>query len=287
MREDSPSDLEAVGLDGTRLIGRLWTGSGTPRSAVVIVHGLKDHSGRYGEVADELTGRGIAVAAFDLRGHGRSEGERAWTRRFEDFGTDLDAEIQVVRERLGEIRPILFGHSLGGAIAARYALDHSDRLQGLVLSAPALRPPANAPPGAAGFVRLLSAIAPHARVFRPNVAGFSRIPAVVQGILSDPMVDPKPVPARTAAELLRTMASVRRDSPRLRLPVLAFHGTGDAVTSAGATKEFVDGLGSPDRRLRTVPGAYHDLWHEPEAAALRREFADWVSQRPVGTAGSG
>jgi acylglycerol lipase len=278
VEETLETDLEAKAADGTRLVGRLWRRASAPSSLLVLVHGLKDHGGRYGAVAEALNARGTAVAAFDLRGHARSGGERAWVRRFTEYASDLDAELSVVRERFGPVRTTLFGHSMGGAIAARYALDHPDRLDALVLSAPALRPPTNAPPGAAGIVRFLSAVAPHVRVFRPDIPGFSRLPDVVAAIEHDPLVDQRPVPARTAAELLRTMRELHRDAPSLRLPILAFYGTADRVTDPSGTIEFVGRTMSTDRHLRAVSDAYHDLWHEPESAILREELAEWVAK---------
>ncbi|HEX3344279.1 MAG TPA: alpha/beta hydrolase, partial [Polyangiaceae bacterium] len=66
------------GAHRTTLFAQWWRPCGPPRGVVAIVHGLKDHSARYGAFAERLVGRGFAVHAFDLRGHARSEGPRAW-----------------------------------------------------------------------------------------------------------------------------------------------------------------------------------------------------------------
>ncbi|HKV90021.1 MAG TPA: alpha/beta hydrolase, partial [Thermoplasmata archaeon] len=76
------SDIHSVGGDGTRLVGRFWPAEGRMRRLLLIVHGLKDHGGRYDELARAVRVRGTASAAFDLRGHGRSEGEAGFVRRF-------------------------------------------------------------------------------------------------------------------------------------------------------------------------------------------------------------
>jgi acylglycerol lipase len=271
-------DLETAGEDGTRLVGRVWSAPARPKSLVVVVHGLKDHGGRYDALAEGLNAAGVTVVAFDLRGHGRSAGDRAWVTRFAQFDSDLAAELRAARETCPGVPLVLLGHSMGGAIAARFALDHPDLLRGLVLSAPALRPPLTAPPGAAGIVRLLSVVAPHARVFRPDIPGFSRVPAVLAAMGVDPLIDPRPVPARTAAELLRTMVTVRDDAPRLQMPLLVFAGTADRVTDPAGGREFVERSHSTRRQFRSVPDAFHDLWHEPEAPSLERELADWVGE---------
>jgi acylglycerol lipase len=280
MSSPNPTDIECTGRDGIGLRGRIWSPSGVPSTVAVLVHGLKDHSGRYAEVAASLTNAGAVVVAFDLRGHGRSGGDRAWVRSFGDYGSDLDAEIQAVRTRYSDPPLLLFGHSMGGAIAARYTLDHPERVGSLVLSAPALRPPPGTSAAAGGVVRLLSGLAPHTRIFKPDISGFSRDPTVVDGIQRDPLVDPRPVPARTAAELLRTMGTLRADARKLAVRLLAFHGTADRVTDIRGTTEFVDHVASADRRLVRVPGAYHDLFHEPEAADLRRELVQFADAGP-------
>ncbi len=241
------TDLETHGGDGTRLVGRRWVAPSPAKGLLVLGHGLKDHGGRYEAVAAALNAVGVTVVAFDLRGHGRSAGDRAWVARFGEYDSDLAAAVRSARDSCPQVPLVLFGHSMGGAIAARYALDHPDDLQGLVLSAPALRPPTGAPPGAAGLVRFLSVVAPHARVFRPDIPGFSRVPLVLAAMAADPLIDPRPIPARTAAELLRTMVTVRDDAARLRRPLLVLAGTADRVTDPAGGKEFVERSGSSAR----------------------------------------
>lgn len=277
MTSTSPSDLEVSGRDGLGLKGRQWSPAGASKAVVLAVHGLKDHSGRYGEFGESLTLAGCSLVAFDLRGHGRSGGDRAWVRSFSEYSDDLDVELADVRERFPTVPIVLYGHSLGGAVAARYALDHPDAPSALVLSAPALRPPTNTGRGAAGVVRVLSLLAPHARIFRPDVAGFSRDAAVVAAMARDPLIDQRPVPARTASELLRAMGPIRNDAPRLAMPLLALHGTADRVTDPTGTAEFVARVSSPQRSLAEVPGAYHDLLHDTASRELRERIVTFVT----------
>jgi alpha-beta hydrolase superfamily lysophospholipase len=94
-----------------------WRPEGRPRSALVIVPGLKDHGGRYAEAAERLALEGHAVYVFDLRGHGLSAGERAYVRSFDDYVADLAAYVAFVRAREPGAPLFVFGHSMGGAIA--------------------------------------------------------------------------------------------------------------------------------------------------------------------------
>jgi len=81
---------------------------------LVIVHGLRDHSHSFDDLARGLVDR-FRVLALDLRGHGDSE-----TTPYYDFGhfiLDLRNLIRALRLE----KPILIGHSMGGEIVATYS----------------------------------------------------------------------------------------------------------------------------------------------------------------------
>ena len=68
-------------------------------AAIVVVHGINEHSGRYGRLADDLNRRGYAVYAMDLRGHGRSDGDRALIHSFDEYLDDLEILLARVAAR--------------------------------------------------------------------------------------------------------------------------------------------------------------------------------------------
>ena len=71
---NSEEQVESVG--GLKIFVRSWLPEGKPRAWLVIVHGFNSHSGQYSWVAEQLVGSGLAVYALDLRGRGKSDGER-------------------------------------------------------------------------------------------------------------------------------------------------------------------------------------------------------------------
>jgi alpha-beta hydrolase superfamily lysophospholipase len=93
---------------------------------------------------------------------------------------------------------------------------------------------------------------------------------------ADPLIDQRAIPARTAAELLRTMPTVIADAGRLGPPTWIAHGTADRVTNVEGSQAFARGAPHGRVSLQTIPGGYHDLWHEPEAPRLRTELAEFV-----------
>src|SRR6266850_3593261 len=122
------------GFGGAGLFERLWRPVGKAKGAFVLVHGIKDHSGRYGELAGALAAQGVAVHAFDLRGHGKSTGKRVSVRSFNEYLNDLDLVLNRARESAPGKPLFLFGHSMGGAIVTSYTLTFRPKLDGLVLS---------------------------------------------------------------------------------------------------------------------------------------------------------
>jgi len=272
-----PAELALTAADGTRLVGTEWFPAAAPSSVLVVVHGLKDHVGRYGELATRAGRDGRSVIGFDLRGHGRSGGARAWVRRFDEYLADLDLVLGEVERRHPGLPVHLFGHSMGGAIVTKYVLDRRPKVAGVILSAPALRPPASVSAVTAGFTGFLGAVAPHAAVFRLPNRDFSRDPAVVQAMENDPLISQMPAPARTAAELLRSMRWIRERAAEFTVPLLALHGTADRLTHPEGSRAFVAAVRSPSKELRMYPSLVHDLLHEPERATVLEDISAWIT----------
>ena len=81
-------DSTFAGFGGISLFAQAWLPEARPRAAVALVHGFGEHSGRYANVVESLVPKGYAVHAYDLRGHGRSSGQRglilSWGEYHED-----------------------------------------------------------------------------------------------------------------------------------------------------------------------------------------------------------
>jgi pimeloyl-ACP methyl ester carboxylesterase len=112
--------LQLAGVSTAVLEG----GSGPP---IVLLHGPGDFAGMWMRVIPNLVTTHRVVAP-DLPGHGDSE--------LADGRLDADglrAWLSGLIERTCPSPPVLVGHVLGGAIGARFAVNHSDRLSRLVL----------------------------------------------------------------------------------------------------------------------------------------------------------
>jgi acylglycerol lipase len=173
--------------DRTEIYQQSWQPVDLPiRAIVAIVHGYAEHCNRYAHVATELVAQGFAVHSFDLRGHGKSSGDRCYVDAFSDYLKDLDRFLTEIRQHHPEREIFLLGHSMGGAIALRYILDYQPAIRGLILSAPFLGSRAeDFPAPVVASIELLSQFLPKLPSIRVDASQISSDPAIVQAYRND------------------------------------------------------------------------------------------------------
>lgn len=275
--------------DGTQLLMRHWAAGGAPqgapaetRAAVVIMHGLKDYSARYDALAARLAAAGYSVYAFDLRGHGRSAGPRVAPAHWTDYVEDLDAFLALVEQREPAKPVFLFGHSMGGAIAARTAEVHRPQLAGLLLSGPALA--VDAPPLLVAATRMSGFLTPRLPALKLPNGDFSSDPAAKTAMDNDELISQPPAPARTAAGLVDGMRAIWGDLDQLTMPLLAMHGTADRLTAPAGSRMLIEHAPARDKTLHIYEGFFHDLLHEPKHAQVEADIQAWLDAHTGGPA---
>jgi acylglycerol lipase len=268
--------------DGLRLFVRSWVPA-APRAVVVLCHGFNSHSGYYVWAGEQLAARGFAVYALDLRGRGRSDGERFYVQSIDAWVRDVGAAVDLAAARHPGRAAVLLGHSAGGVVSCLYALAHQDALAGLVCESFAYRLPA--PDFALAALKGLSHLAPHAHVLRLKNADFSRDPAAVRAMDEDPLIAHETQPTQTVAELARADERLAGGFPRLTLPLLILHGTADRATRPSGSEAFHAAAGAPDKTLTLYEGHYHDLLNDVGREAVLADIARWIDARvPAGAA---
>jgi alpha-beta hydrolase superfamily lysophospholipase len=251
---------------------------------LVIMHGLKDYSSRYASLASRAAAAGYVVYAFDLRGHGRSAGPRVAPDEWTDYVDDLDRFLTTVEQREPGKPVFLFGHSMGGAIAARTAEVHQPALAGLALSGPALA--IDAPPLLIAATRMSGFLTPSFPALALDNHDFSSDPANAAAMDKDELVSNPPAPARTAAGLVDGMHQIWTHVDRLTMPLLAMHGTSDKLTAPSGSRALVAAAPATDKTLRIYEGYFHDLLHEPGDKGKRVEddLLAWLDAHTGGAA---
>jgi len=265
--------------DGLRLFENRWLPEGDPVGVVIVVHGIIEHGGRYADVAAELNRHGYAVYAMDLRGHGRSEGERVSIRSFDEHLADLEVFLDRVRAREPRRPLFLLGHSMGGAVVALLALTRRPAVRGLILSAPAIKVGRGVAPILRRVAAFVSLVFPGLRLVQMGFRMLSRDPEVVAQFKNDPLVFHGRFPVRTGAEILRAAGRIRDRMEAIDLPLLILHGTRDIVTDPEGSRELHARARSTDKTLKLYEGLYHDLLREPEKEQITADLIEWLGAR--------
>ena len=293
--------------DGLRLVYRRWLPDGETRGTVQIVHGASEHSGRYGRLAAALTGRGFAVYALDLRGHGRTA-ESSGIGRFGGDGADRMLDDVRALHAIGsrehpDLPRVLIGHSMGSIIALAAAQRDGADLAGLVLSGPIGVSPQlpdmvsaldEAIAVGAGE-NALDALGAFNQPFEPARTPFdwlSRDPAEVDKYVDDPLCgDQMPLTVAYASGVfgLSVRAATAGAVAQLPdgLPVLLLSGEHDPVGGENAAQvtalaELLRARGLiVDQRV--YPEAGHEVFNETNRDEVVGDLLTWLD-REVGTA---
>lgn len=267
-------------LRGQMDIALFWKSWTVPeaKAAVVLVHGLGEHCGRYDNIINRLAGEKISFYGLDHRGHGRSQGKRGHLEHFSYYLQDLKLVVDIARKQNPGLPLIMLGHSMGGAIAGRYALDYSKDINALILSAPGIIPGSAPPAWQDLMARFLSKVAP-ATTFPNglNADDLSHDPEVVKAYLNDPLVHNK-ISARWYTEFIAGGQELLRRASELTMPLLVIHGSGDKIVDISGSEQVFKAARSQDKEFKPFSGLYHEAMNEkqPEQAEVLDVVAEWI-----------
>lgn len=260
-----------------RLFGQYWYNE-PPKAAIVLVHGMGEHSGRYsGSLIPELVDAGFAVFGYDLFGHGHSEGKRGCCPSFKAVLNSLEAVCMKKAEIFPELDLFLYGHSLGGNLVLNYAMNKEIHCKGLILSSPYLELAFDPPSWKLFLGKLCLYLYPKITLTSGIDPKFiSRVAEEVEKYKDDPLVHNKVSPLYTFP-ILESGQWIMQNPDKLTIKTLLFHGTGDYITSHWASKAFAKQ--SPLIDLKLYKGGYHELHNDLQKEDLFKTVIDWLNEQ--------
>jgi alpha-beta hydrolase superfamily lysophospholipase len=265
------------GCDGLSLFYQRWFPDILPvQGIVVVVHGLGGHSDLFKHGVRCLLPQGYGVYALDLRGHGRSPGQRGYINSWQEFREDLRTFLQFIRAREAVKHYFLWGHSMGGTVSLDYALHYPESLQGLILSAPALGQ-VGVPAWKLAVGQVLSRLLPRFQLkvgIDPTLS--SRDLAVLADYATDPLRHEYGT-ARLCAEFFKTVRWIHQHLDALELPLLLLQGDADGVTSPQSSETLFQRLHFCDKTYRHYPESYHDLYCDLNYMEVISDIASWLA----------
>jgi acylglycerol lipase len=268
-----------VGVRDASIAYQAWIPDGDVAAALLVVHGLGEHCGRYENLVQHCCPCGYAVYGLDHLGHGRSEGERQMVESFAGYTDTLRIFAQMVASWQPGKPLFLVGHSMGGLIAADYLLAHPADFAGAILSAPTVMVGDDVTPLTILVARLLAALAPRMGVMALDANSLSRDPGVVAAYEEDPLVSRDKTPARLGIEMLRAMERVMSNAGVISLPLLILQGSDDMLSHPQGAQMLYDLVSSSDKTLKVYEGLYHEVFNEPERDTVLSDVADWLGAR--------
>jgi len=253
-----------------------WAPEDEPKAILLVAHGLAEHSGRYMNVVNHFVPAGYAVYGVDHIGHGKSDGERVYVDRFQDYVKTLKIYFDRIRGGHPRTPIILIGHSMGGLIGAAYLLEHQQGLSGAVLSGPSVKVPDDISKVVIFAGKVLSILMPRTGIIQLEADGVSSDPAVVEAYVNDPLVFTGKVTARLGAEMIKTMQHVTEKAPEISLPIMIVQGSADRLVDPGGAQSLYDSVGSADKTIQVYDGLYHEVFNEPEHLRVLNDVQKWI-----------
>ncbi len=277
MKTYSHNNGTFIGKGGTEIFFQNWIVE-KPSGLLVIAHGHGEHSGRYDNIINELKGSNVSVYALDHRGHGRSGGKRGHVESFMDYVYDLKLFIDLIREENRSVNLVLLGHSMGGAIACRYALTYSDDTSSLILSSAGLIFGGDAPAWKKKMAVILSKYIPGLTMSTGlSSKDLSHDRAVVEAYENDPLVHDLMSP-RLFTEFVNNGVECLERASELRIPLLVFHGKDDAIVDYRGSEQLYAKASSQVKELHIYDGLFHETMNETDNKKVLKITAQWVAK---------
>jgi len=263
--------------DGYNIFYRNWKASDSPKAVIVIVHGFNSHGGYYQWAAEQFIKNNYEVYALDLRGRGKSDGERFYVTDYHNYISDIDELVSIAKDAHLGLPLFVLGHSAGGVLSSIYMLEHLDRVNGFICESFAFKIPA--PDFVLAVVKGISHLAPHAHVLKLKNEDFSRDASMLDYMNNDPLIAHEVQPTRTVQQMVLADERLKKEFPLITIPLLIIHGTADKATKPEGSQEFYTQAGSVDKTLKLYKGHYHDLLLDTDKEVVMNDILEWLDRR--------
>lgn len=266
-------------MQGAPVKGYVWQAE-NPRGIVLLTHGFGEYASRYVEkyhgLIPELVRNGLTVYTYDQRGHGGSGGPRAVV----DIQVLVEDHLKARNALRDQPLPLfLFGHSMGGLVAAASAASDPGGLSGVILSSPALLVGEDESRLKKKMAPLLARLFPSVPVLHLPTSGLSRRKDEVNAYETDQDIYHGKMSALSAGSMLRLSEGLWPRYSRWNLPTLIFHGSGDQITDPRGSRRFHAAISASDKTFMEFEGGYHELLNDEPRAEVRELILSWLRER--------
>lgn len=260
--------------DGLKLYSeKNWAANA--RAAVLVVHGLAEHLGRYYYTTEKLNQHGFSVFRFDLRGHGQSEGRQGYLDHLDSYLRDLELAYQWLRADCSTIPVFCFGHSMGGLVSAAYGIKYPGRFRGQIFSAAAA---INLP--IFEELRQIDLTDIPEKTMPNSLANLiSHDQDFINDYLQDPLVLNEITYKLLCEVFVRGTDWLMQNLSSYSCPCLILHGGDDRIVTPESAKYLHENIASVDKTLTIYDGLFHDILNEYDKDMVIGDICQWIDDR--------
>lgn len=251
-----------TGHRDTKLFFQHWENP-QAQGTIIITHGHGEHSACYHRVVDFFKNDRWSFLAWDLRGHGRSEGKRGYAEYFDDYVRDFQIFLKNTLNKTAKKPTVLLAHSMGALTQEKALIEN----QGLdvsaqVLSAPLVGLALEVPVYKSSGAKFLNAWIPQITLGNEiKNEDLTRDPLIIKEFESDEYRHDKMSPG-VYLGMVDSFEFVHSRAGQIKLPTLIQISTQDPVVSTKATERLFSNLGSQKKEILTYEGAKHEMYND-------------------------
>lgn len=261
--------------DNLQLYLQVWETEKTSKALVCLVHGLGEHSGRYAHVAAALNDAGYHLAAFDLRGHGKSQGQRGHSPSIDCFNDDIAGFVIQVSQMYPNLPCFIYAHSLGGLLGLNFLISRKPLLKGAIISAPGLRSPLQEQKFKVLLSKWGGLLLPRVNIKSGlDPKGLSHDEELIKAYIGDPLVHDN-VTFGLARSMMVGISRVFSRASEIQIPLLVMHGSEDPLVYPQGSQELCK-LVSGECTLKIWHGLFHEIHNEPQKNEVIAAMIDWM-----------
>lgn len=255
------------------IFGQSWIPESEPYAAIALIHGLGEHSGRYGtHFAEHFTNQRIAVFAIGLPGHGKTPGIRGHIKDENEIIWCINLLIQKCKLDYPHAPIFLYGHSLGGSFVLWYAINNLNGIKAAIVTSPAIKTFKPVPALKYLIAKGMDKIYPSLLLNNGLIQEYlSHEKQVIKGYQDDPLVHSH-VSARLGLVSLEKGLYILENAAKIKCPVLLMVGENEKIVDPETIDEISRKI--VDVKYKVWPGLYHEIHNEPQ----KNEVLDFASQ---------
>ncbi|MFR2317332.1 alpha/beta hydrolase [Terrisporobacter sp.] len=245
----------------------------SPKATILILHGLAEHYKRYDYVTNKFVENNFNVYRYDHRGHGDSDGKRAYVDSTNTFVKDLKTVIDLVKSENPTLPLFLLGQGMGGHIMSIIGGQYDNLVDGMIFSSPLICDYED-------FIKfdINKYNSEFYLVPVPNNHDLSHDYDFIQSYDNDELVLNK-VTVGLYHALKTSSSHILEYLYKFKYPCLILHGSMDSITDCEDSRFLFNNIVSRDKEIRILNGLYHKLLEELIKDDIINEISKWIEKR--------